>query len=218
MSRRPPRELPCRFGPPETLALGRRKSSMMTCHHPVPGWERGPARHRQGRPDPVHRTPSRSRSAARQAIQAIDQAVKVVVEANVHRPGTAARQRWPRFERRDTPGGPALRRGPGLVDEHQPAGIEIGLALEPGPAARGDVQGAPARRRARFFFRSWIAMAARRTATPCRSRPTGRALSAAPARLREWPDGSGVSSTTWPARTSLAAPSIRPDRRSPPLG
>ena len=31
-------------------------------------------------------------------------------------------------------------RGPGLVDEHQPAGIEIGLALEPGPAARGDVR------------------------------------------------------------------------------
>ena len=29
---------------------------------------------------------------------------------------------------------------PGLVDEHQPAGIEIGLALEPGPAARGDVR------------------------------------------------------------------------------
>ena len=26
------------------------------------------------------------------------------------------------------------------IDEHQPAGIEIGLALEPGPAARGDVR------------------------------------------------------------------------------
>ena len=32
-----------------------------------------------------------------------------------------------------------LGRGPGLIDEHQPAGIEIGLALEPGPATRRDV-------------------------------------------------------------------------------
>ena len=33
-----------------------------------------------------------------------------------------------------------LGRGPGLVDEDQPAGVQIGLALEPGPAPRRDVR------------------------------------------------------------------------------
>ncbi len=33
-----------------------------------------------------------------------------------------------------------LGRGPGLIDEHQPAGIEIGLDFEPGQPARRDVR------------------------------------------------------------------------------
>ena len=33
-----------------------------------------------------------------------------------------------------------LGRGAGLIDEHQSAGIEIGLAFEPGQPARGDVR------------------------------------------------------------------------------
>ena len=33
-----------------------------------------------------------------------------------------------------------LGRGSGLIDEHQPAGIEIGLPDEPGLAARRDVR------------------------------------------------------------------------------
>jgi len=33
-----------------------------------------------------------------------------------------------------------LRRGPGFVDKHQPGGIEIGLALAPGPTPLRDVR------------------------------------------------------------------------------
>ena len=33
-----------------------------------------------------------------------------------------------------------LGRGSGLIDEHQPAGIEIGLLDKPGQPARGDVR------------------------------------------------------------------------------
>ena len=50
----------------------------------------------------------------------------------------------------------------------------------------------------------------RRTATPCRSRDS--ALSAAPAARRVFPASSTLASK------NAAAPSIRPDRRSPPLG
>ena len=64
-----------------------------------------------------------------------------------------------------------------MCDEHQSPGIEIGLAFEPGPLARGDV-GAPARRRARFFLKL-ITMAIEEPPHRFRSR-YGRQLSAAP--------------------------------------
>jgi hypothetical protein len=56
------------------------------------------------------------------------------------------------------PGGPAvgaghLRRCPALVDEHEPLGIEIGLAVEPGLAAGGYVRSLLLGRVRRLFLR-----------------------------------------------------------------
>ena len=95
------------------------------------------------------------------------------------------------------------------VDEHQPAGIEIGLALEPGPAARGDVR-ALLLGGVRGFFLKLIPWRSKNRHT-VRSRPTGRAQFQQRLQLSVM---SGVSSTLG---KNSAAPSIRPDRRSPPL-
>ena len=46
-----------------------------------------------------------------------------------------------------------VRRRPGLVDEHQPLGIEIGLRLEPGPALPQDIRTILLDRVAGLFFR-----------------------------------------------------------------
>ncbi len=45
-----------------------------------------------------------------------------------------------------------VRRGPGLVDEHEPLGIEIGLRLEPGAALPQDVRTVLLNRVAGLFF------------------------------------------------------------------
>ena len=105
--------------------------------------------------------------------------------------GTAARQRWPRFER---PRRGHLGRGAGLIDEHQSAGIEIAFARPAG--AR--------RRQALLLARFFLKLIGDRMPVPTdRSRSFSSACSSASVM-------SGVSSTL--ARNA-AAPSIRPDRR-----
>jgi hypothetical protein len=46
-----------------------------------------------------------------------------------------------------------VRRCPGLVDEHQPAGVEVRLRLKPGPALPQDVRAVLLDRMAGLFFR-----------------------------------------------------------------
>ena len=113
--------------------------------------------------------------------------------------GTAARQRWPRFEQAPQTG--HLGRGAGLIDEQ--ASRRDRDRVDEWRAAS---QGAPARRRAQFFFDA-DPMAIDRTATDRRC-PTDRSpRPAAPCNVREC--RCPVSSTL--ASKNSAAPSIRPD-------
>ena len=93
-------------------------------------------------------------------------------------------------------------RGPGLVDEHQPAGIEIGLALEPGPAARGDVRALLLGGVRGFFLKLMMAI----EEPPHRAGPDRQVALFQPATATPRGVMSGVSSTL--ASKNSAAPSL----------
>ena len=105
-----------------------------------------------------------------------------------------------------------VRRGPGLVDEHKPPGIEIGLRLEPGAALLQDIRPVLLDRMSGLFFR----------VRPWRWKKRDRAeLEAAMPRSAR---RAHSSSRLWSrassnaAMTSACRASIRRDRMSPPCG
>ncbi len=105
-----------------------------------------------------------------------------------------------------------LGRGPSLVDEHQPTGIEIRLPLEPGPATRCDVRPVLLGGVARCFLKLNPWRSKKRHTVPIpTATPRSHSRACSSARVM-----SGVRAT-WSSR-KLAWASIRPERRSPPWG
>src|SRR5688572_19432178 len=105
-----------------------------------------------------------------------------------------------------------VRRGPGLIDEDQAVGIEVGLAVEPGPAPPQDVRAVLLCGAGRLFFhvirrrsknRRSVPMPADTPALANSTRISFRVRSDFPSTRR---------------RMSAACASMRAERRSPPSG
>ena len=103
-------------------------------------------------------------------------------------------------------------RGPGLVDEDEPLGIEVELGVEPGLAAASGCRDGPARWHARSFFAR-----DRMAGEEALERAEAEGMSPLRKRRAQLLDGD-VRRLRQQREDQRPCASIRPDRRSPPSG